>query len=74
MTTCWVLVGFFFLINALPLVVSLSAKNNNSTTKLQVLGYNWQSDFNLLGLGQVVDDGIIYVHFTPSPPVLLPGF
>lgn len=71
------LLGFgwvFFLINALPLVVSLSAKNNNSTTKLQVLGYNWQSDFNLLGLGQVVDDGIIYVHFTPSPPVLPPGF
>lgn len=43
-------------------MVSLSAKKNNSKTKLQVLGYKWQGDFTLLGLDQVVDDGIIYVE------------
>lgn len=57
----------------LLVVVSLSAKNNNSKTKLQVLGYNWHSDFSLLGLDQVVDDGIIYVDgfmCQSSSPVL----
>lgn len=58
-------------------MVSLSAKNNNSKTKLQVLGYNWQSDFNLLGLDQVVDDGIIYVDgfiFRSFTPCASPRF
>lgn len=58
-------------------MVSLLAKNNNSKTKLQVLAYSWQSDFNLLGLDQVLDDGIVYVDgfiFYSFTPVLLPKF